>query len=60
MIRLISTIILLMIFTGCSSKVFLPYEENQLCKRGLNEGVCGSVSQVYKESFKMKGNNDAK
>lgn len=43
----------ILLFTGCSSKVLLPYEDEALCKRGANEGMCGSVSEVYKATTRI-------
>lgn len=40
-------------FSGCSSKVLLPYEDEPLCKRGNGEGMCGSVSEVYKATARI-------
>lgn len=42
-----------LLFAGCSSKVLMPYESEPLCKRGIGEGMCGSVSQVYKKTVKQ-------
>ncbi|MFA6396633.1 MAG: hypothetical protein WCW84_11765 [Sulfurimonas sp.] len=42
---------------GCSSKILLPYEEEPLCKRGANEGMCGSVSEVYKKTARYSNGN---
>lgn len=41
------------LFTGCGSKVLMPYESEPLCKRGMGEGMCGSVSQVYQKTVKQ-------
>ncbi|MFN3978486.1 MAG: hypothetical protein ACK4J2_07540 [Sulfurihydrogenibium azorense] len=30
-----------------SCSIFMPYEEEHACKRGINTGLCGSVSDVY-------------
>ncbi|WP_165921713.1 hypothetical protein [Sulfuricurvum sp. IAE1] len=49
-------IILVMIgfgFVGCSTKVLLPYDDEPLCKRGTGEGMCGSVSEVYKATARV-------
>lgn len=43
----ISTVFILYLFTGCSGKVFMPYEEDPLCNSGKGSGYCGSVSDVY-------------
>jgi hypothetical protein len=37
--------------SGCSSKILLPYEDEKLCNRGPGFGVCGSLSDVYKDTF---------
>jgi len=42
-----------LMLSGCGSKVLLPYEENVLCKRGSEEGMCGSISQVYHETRRL-------
>lgn len=34
------------LFGGCS-KVLLPYEEEANCKKGVDEGICASMSEVY-------------
>lgn len=34
------------LFGGCS-KVLLPYEEEANCQKGVDEGVCASMSEVY-------------
>jgi hypothetical protein len=41
----------LLFIGGCSSKLMLPYEEEKLCTRGSGFGVCGSLSDVYKDTF---------
>ena len=38
---------------GCA-KIILPYEEAQLCRKGADSGLCGSVSDVYDYSIKNK------
>ncbi len=40
-----------LLMSGCSPKILLPYEEEKLCKRGLGYGVCGSLSDVYKDTL---------
>jgi len=40
-----------LLMSGCSSKILFPYEEERLCKRGLGYGVCGSLSDVYKDTI---------
>lgn len=45
-------LVALLLLSGCSTKVLLPYEENSLCQRGANEGLCGSVSDIYKETIR--------
>jgi hypothetical protein len=47
----------MLLFSGCSSKILLPYEEEPLCKRGAGEGICGSVSDVHKKTARY-GNGD--
>lgn len=44
--------------SGCSSKILMPYEEEPLCKLKPGQGMCGSVSQVYKRSEKMVARDD--
>ena len=44
--------LILFIFLGVGSLFLascglLPYHEEFACKKGLNSGYCGSVSQVY-------------
>lgn len=39
-------------FTGCSNKIFMPYEEEPLCNSGKGTGYCGSVSNVYEIKIK--------
>jgi len=47
--------VLLLLFalfmSGCSSKILLPYEDEKLCSKGSVYGVCGSLSDVYKDTF---------
>lgn len=31
---------------GCA-RVLLPYEEEANCKKGVDEGICASMSEVY-------------
>ena len=38
----------LLFLTGCS---FTPYHDNFACNKGLKEGRCDSVSNIYKLSF---------
>lgn len=44
--------VFLLFLLGLSScsKLFFPYEEEVLCRRGAGYGFCGGVSDVYKES----------
>lgn len=51
--RFLTLSVFIFLVTGCSSKLLLPYEEDQLCQRGAGEGLCGSVSQVYKHTAKV-------
>lgn len=37
----------IILFSGCGSKIFMPYEEEPLCNAGKESGYCGSVSNVY-------------
>lgn len=46
-------LICILALAGCSVKVLLPYEDEPLCKKGPNEGMCGSVSEVYLYSAKV-------
>jgi uncharacterized protein YceK len=47
--------VLLLLFalsmSGCSSKILLPYEEEKLCNKGSGYGVCGSLSDVYRDTL---------
>ena len=36
----ISLILSAFIFTGCTNKVFMPYEDQPLCSAGVNSGYC--------------------
>ncbi len=47
----ISLILSTFIFTGCTNKVFMPYEDQPLCSAGVNSGYCGSVSDVYQQKI---------
>lgn len=47
MIRLL---LVLFLFLSSCSKLLFPYEEEVLCKKGREQGYCGSISEVYKES----------
>lgn len=38
------------LLSGCSSKILMPYESEPRCQLGINEGMCGSVSDVYKKT----------
>lgn len=51
--RVVFISIVLIIFSGCSSKILLPYEENALCNCGQGVGYCGSVSDVFAETTKI-------
>lgn len=53
MYKFLFSVVFMLVLTGCSSKLLLPYEEDQLCQRGAGEGLCGSVSQVYKHTAKV-------
>lgn len=39
--------IVLIGFSGCSTKILLPYEECPECVKGTGEGYCGSLTDVY-------------
>jgi len=53
--RLIAVSVLTVIlFGGCASKILLPYEECPECVKGKGEGYCGSVSDVYKATKDLK------
>lgn len=45
---------ILLLMTGCSSKVLTPYEDKALCDCGQGKGYCGSVSNVYETTKEMK------
>lgn len=51
MIKLISIIFLALMLGGCS--YMLPYRDDFQCQKGKNNGVCGSVSEVYDLSSDM-------
>jgi len=44
----------LVVFVCGCAKIILPYEETQLCKKGADSGLCGSVSDVYKHTTKNR------
>jgi hypothetical protein len=46
------TFLSILIFTGCNTKIFMPYEEEPLCQAGKETGYCGSVSDVYEVKIK--------
>jgi PBP1b-binding outer membrane lipoprotein LpoB len=52
---LLSIMITSVFFSGCSSNVLMPYEENPTCKLKPGQGQCGSVSEIYERSEKMGG-----
>lgn len=52
--NLIFIILITIFFSACSTKVFLPYEEEALCNCGQGVGYCGSVSDVYNEVRKSQ------
>lgn len=37
---------------SCSSKLLLPFEEEQVCRKGIGYGYCGRLSDVYDDSVK--------
>jgi hypothetical protein len=37
--------------SSCASSVLMPYSSNLGCRKDPDSGYCGSVSQVYKQSF---------
>lgn len=43
---LLSVILFVLFFNGCSNKLLMPYEEETLCNAGRGTGYCGSVSDV--------------
>ena len=47
-------VLIAVFFSACSTKVFLPYEEEALCNCGQGVGYCGSVSDVYNEVRKSQ------
>ena len=42
---------LCLFLSGCSKLIF-PYEEEKLCNKGIGQGFCGSVSEIYEDSVK--------
>jgi len=49
--RLLFILLLSLVFS-CGTKIVLPYEEHQLCRKGADSGLCGSVSDVYDYTIK--------
>ena len=47
-------LVFILFFTGCSTKIFMSYEEQALCNLGQGAGYCGSVSEVYEVTIKEK------
>lgn len=43
---------LVFLLSGCSHKVFLPYEERKLCEMGAKGGYCGRLSDIYEDTLK--------
>ncbi len=43
---LLSGLLFVIFFNGCSNKLLMPYEEETLCNAGRGTGYCGSVSDV--------------
>lgn len=39
-----------LLLSSCS--VLLPYHENKLCERGIDGGVCGRISAVYRDTVR--------
>jgi hypothetical protein len=56
-VLLISATATLLLFSGCSTKVMMPYDEEFTCPRANEGGECGSVTKIYNNSLKIK--NDA-
>jgi hypothetical protein len=46
--KLILLALILITLSGCS--VLMPYEENFSCSMPSGVGVCGSITDVYKET----------
>ena len=37
--------------SGCAKLIF-HYHEEKICKKGIGQGYCGSVSEIYEDSVK--------
>ena len=53
--RMIALLLIGLTFGGCGAKVFMPYESRVSCKKGAEEGMCGSIPQVYHETRRLDG-----
>lgn len=42
---------LILVLNSCSSSLLMPYAEDFGCRKDPTNGYCGSISQVYKQSF---------
>lgn len=51
--QMIVLIYVALLLNACSMKILLPYEEEPSCKRGQKEGMCGSVSEIYKTTTRI-------
>jgi len=41
--------------SSCASSILMPYSSDLGCRKDPESGYCGSVSQVYKQSFVDQG-----
>lgn len=49
--KTICSLLLISLFLGGCARVFLPYEEDAACKRGVDEGMCASMTEVYDDDL---------
>jgi len=41
-----------LLFTGCSTKALMPYDEDFTCPRSADGGMCGDMSTIYLKGLK--------
>lgn len=41
----------LFLSSGCTKLIF-PYHEEKICRKGIGQGYCGSVSEIYEDSVR--------
>jgi hypothetical protein len=41
-----------LLFSGCSSKILMPYKEDFMCPAAKEGGMCGSMTDIYNNSYK--------